>query len=282
MSDVEPGLGVGYPPPRHILRALGFEVEHRPDLTSTAHITVGPHLRDASGAVATGALTTLVDATGGGLAAGAAHPDWIATADLTLHLLGPVHASTVVAHGRVIRRGRTTVVLGVDLADEHGVGLGTATMSFAVLPHRDGNPVVEMATEPVRFAFTPVDDEPLAALADAIGITLDGTDAVAPMSPFVVNTLGAMQGGAVASLAAAAATAAADAEIGGPTVCVDLEVNYLALGKAGPIRAVPSVLRAEADWCLVAIEVRDEGNEDRLMTVVRAVAVVPTGSGASA
>jgi acyl-coenzyme A thioesterase PaaI-like protein len=100
------------------------------------------------------------------------------------------------------------------------------------------------------------------------------------MTPFVVNTLGAMQGGAVASIAAAAATAAADAELGRPTTCVDLEINYLTLGRIGPIRAVPRVLRSEPDWCLVAIEVRDHGNEDRLMTVVRAVAVAADGSGA--
>jgi uncharacterized protein (TIGR00369 family) len=276
MSEVEPVLGVTYPPARHILRALAYEVEHRPDLTSTAHMTVGPHLLDERGAIETGALATLVDATGGGLAAWAAHPDWIATADLTVHLLRPATAATVTAHGRVIRRGRTTIVLGVDLVDDHERDLGTATMSFAVLPRRDGNPVVEPATNPVRHAFVPVDDAPYPPLPAAIGIALDGPDAVAPMTPFVVNSLGAMQGGAVASLAAAAATAAADAVIGRPTVCLDLGINYLSLGKVGPIRAVPRVLRAEPTWCLVAIEVRDHGNDDRLMTVVRAVAAVAT------
>ena len=272
MSDAGPALGIEYPPARHILRALAYEVEHRPDHTSTARTTIGPHLLDADGAVTPGALATLVDATGGGLAAGAAHPGWIATADLTLHLLGPVHATTVVAHGRVIRRGRTTIVLGVDLADDRDRMLGTATMSFAVLPRRDGNPVVETPTEPVRFAFAPVDDAPYPPFGEAIGISSDDAAAEAPMTPFVVNTLGAMQGGAVATIAAASATAAADAALGRPTACLDLEINYLTLGRIGPIRAVPRVLRTEATWCLVAIEVRDHGNEDRLMTVVRAVA----------
>ena len=280
MNGIEPVLGVTYPPARHILRALAYEVEHRPDLTSTAQMSVGSHLLDEHGAIETGALATLVDATGGGLAAWAAHPDWIATADLTVHLLGPVQASVVTAHGRIIRRGRTTIVLGVDLTDDQRREVGTATMSFAVLPRRDGNPVVEPAHEPVRHAFMPVDDTPYPRLPDAIGIDVDGPDVVAPMSPFVVNTLGAMQGGAVASLAAAAATEAARTVIGRPTVCLDLEINYLSLGKVGPIRAVPRVLRAEAEWCVIAIEVRDQGNDDRLMTVVRAVAGAPAGSGA--
>jgi uncharacterized protein (TIGR00369 family) len=272
-------IGVTYPPAHHILRALHYEVEHRPDLTSTARMDVAPHLVGADGAVEPGALATLVDATGGGLAATAAHPDWIATADLTLHLLAPVHADAVTATGRVVRRGRTTVVLAVDLTDDHGIALGTATMSFAVLPRRDGNPVMPPIDEPVHHAFLPLDDEPIPLLPDAIGITVDGVDAVAPMTPFVVNTLGAMQGGAVSTLIARAATEAATDAIGAVTTCVDLEVTFLTLGRVGPIRAVPRLLRSEADWCSVAIEVRDEGNDHRLMTVARAVAVVPSPIG---
>jgi uncharacterized protein (TIGR00369 family) len=252
------------------------------DLTSTATMAIGPHLLEACGEVGTGALATLVDATGGGLAALAANPDWIATADLTMHLVGPVHARVVTAEGRVVRRGRTTIVLAVDLADGTGATLGTATMSFAVLPRRDSNPVMPPLDDPTRHAFVPLDDAPLDRLAAAIGITADAEGVTAPMTPFVVNTLGAMQGGAVATLIARAATETTTAALERPTVCTDLAVNYLALGKHGPIRAVPRVLRAGPDWRLVAVEVRDTGNEDRLMTVARAVAVAPVGSEATA
>ena len=69
MTDTGSTIGVTYPPARHLLRSLGYSVEHRPDLTSTATMTVGPHLLEACGEVGTGALATLVDATGGGLAA---------------------------------------------------------------------------------------------------------------------------------------------------------------------------------------------------------------------
>ena len=47
---------------------------------------VVPELCGDDGAVRAGALATLVDVIGGGLAATTAHPNWIATADLTLHL----------------------------------------------------------------------------------------------------------------------------------------------------------------------------------------------------
>ena len=54
-----------------------------------------------------------------GLAAAAAHPNWIATADLTLHTVaGAEPGATVEARGRTLRAGRTTVVLEVDLVDE--------------------------------------------------------------------------------------------------------------------------------------------------------------------
>ena len=272
MSDHPP-----YPPARHLLRSLHYEVEHRPDLTSTARMPVGPHLVGPHGGVEPGALATLVDATGGGLAALAAHPGWIATADLTLHLLGPVHATAVVAHGRVVRRGRTTVVLAVDLVDEADRPVGTATMSFAVLERRDGNPVMELPTEPVRHVFAPVGpDAAPTDLVDGIGLRVDdGTLAVvrAPMSPFVVNTLGAMQGGAVATLVAAAAALAGEHRLGAPCTCVDLELNYLALGRTGPIAASATTVRAGDGWVVAEVEVRDEGHDARTMTLARAVAV---------
>ena len=52
-----------------------------------------------------GILATLVDAIGGGLAAYAAAPGWIATADLDLQLFGTLTGlSAVDAIGRVLRR----------------------------------------------------------------------------------------------------------------------------------------------------------------------------------
>jgi len=279
MADGDATIGTTYPPPRHVLRALGYEVEHRPDLTSTARLTVGPHLLGAAGEVATGALATLVDATGGGLAALAARPDWIATAGLTLHLTGPVHASAVTAHGRVVRRGRTTVVLAVDLTADADRPVGTATMTFAILPRRDSNPVMPPLDAPLRHEFGPLDGAPHDDLAAAIGIEVDADSARAPVGPFVVNTLGAMQGGVVATLIARAATAAAEPRVAGPTVCVDLAIDYLALGRVGPVRATARVLRTEPDWAILEVEVQDEGAEGRRTAVARAVVVRTDGTG---
>ena len=93
-------------------------------------------------------------------------PDWIATADLTLHLVGGAPPGSVVeARALGLRAGRTTVVIEVglttDLDDGPARELGIATMSFSVLPRRDTNPDMTairgagpstMATERARLA----------------------------------------------------------------------------------------------------------------------------------
>ena len=83
---------------------------------SRAWLPVVPELCGDDGAVRAGALTTLVDVIGGGLAATTAQPNWIATADLTLHLTAAATDGVVEARARVLRAGRTTIVLEVGAA----------------------------------------------------------------------------------------------------------------------------------------------------------------------
>ena len=93
-------------------------VEHHEDGRASGRLPVVDAVLDDHGRVRAGVIATLVDAIGGGLAAYAAAPGWIATADLDLQLTGAstVDASTVDAFGRVLRAGRSTVVIAVDLA----------------------------------------------------------------------------------------------------------------------------------------------------------------------
>ncbi len=77
-----------YPPDNHLLRDLRFSFEHDDEHgRSRAWMPVVPELCTDLGHARAGALATLVDVIGGGLAATAAAPGWIATADLTLHLV---------------------------------------------------------------------------------------------------------------------------------------------------------------------------------------------------
>src|SRR4051812_20697236 len=138
-----------YPPDQHLLRDLRLSFAHdEVGVASRAWLPVVPEICTDAGFARAGALATLVDVIGGGLAAAAAHPNWIATADLTLHTVaGAASGATVEARGRTLRAGRTTVVLEVGLSDDTGRELGLATMSFSVLPRRDANPdILEVAT----------------------------------------------------------------------------------------------------------------------------------------
>ena len=133
-------MAASYPPDRHLLRDLRLHFERGDDSTSRAWMPVVPELCASDGSARAGALATLVDVIGGGLAATAAQPDWIATADLTLHIVGAATSGSVAANARVVHAGRTTVVIEVELRDDNDHEIGLATMSFARLTRRDTNP----------------------------------------------------------------------------------------------------------------------------------------------
>jgi uncharacterized protein (TIGR00369 family) len=278
---VDDATPAGYPPAQHLLRDLRLEVEHRPDGTSHAWMPADPALLDDGGTVRAGALATLVDVVGGGLAAHAARPDWIATADLTLHLVPGPPGDAVEARGRVLRRGRTTVVLEVGLAGAGGASLGLATMTFSVLARRDSNPVLETpADDAVRMSLSVDGSGFERPFVEALGVEAGdapGTLVLVP-SPYVRNSFGAVQGGVMATLVETSARDALRHACAAPVSSVDLQLTYVALGRTGPIRATAAVLAATPSFGTARVELLDEG-EGRLTTLGRVVAAV--GAGAS-
>ena len=109
-----------YPPDEHLLRDLRLSFDHSADgRTSRAWLPIVPELCTDRETARAGALATLVDVIGGGLAATAAQPHWIATADLTLHLVTAARPGSVVeARAEILRAGRTTLVMEVALGDD--------------------------------------------------------------------------------------------------------------------------------------------------------------------
>jgi uncharacterized protein (TIGR00369 family) len=268
-----------YPPAQHILRDLRLTVEHRPDGTSTAWMPVTPHVCHDSGAPRAGVLSILVDVVGGGLAAVAARPDWIATADLTLHLTPRPVAGEIEARGRVLRQGRTTVVVEVALRESAGNSLGLATMSFAVLPRRAENLSVDQVDRVSRLTMAGPDsglttafhERVTLAVLDAAGGTVE-----LPLSDYVANSLGAVQGGMMAAAAEAAAEEAVRAALGGgPVESVDLQITYLALARIGPVRTRTRLLGVDSEFGTAHVELVDTGADDRLTTLATVVAVRP-------
>lgn len=292
-----------YPPPVHVLRDLGIEMVRSAETGTVARLAVTPHLLGADGGVRAGVLAVLVDVVGGSTAVEALHPDRMATADLSLQLVQPAVGPYVEARASVVRRGRTTLVievdlansstpLGVELSDAGSVGsdtVGWAVLSFAVLERQDA-PADGGATD-AAAAGEPVARPPLGQhmfvggsldepILDALSITTDG-DAPGrvsmPVVEYVHNTLGAVQGGVMALVGEVAGTGSVGEALGlGQHVAaVDLHVTYLALGRRGPITTTTEDAWSDpgtgAGGALV--ELVDEGLAGRLNTVVSVVAV---------
>jgi acyl-coenzyme A thioesterase PaaI-like protein len=119
-----------------------------------------------------------------------------------------------------------------------------------------------------RPAFTAPIVEQLGCVERAPGVL------VAELTPYVANSAGLLQGGAVALLAEAAAQSAAsavdDVDAVGGTV-FDLDVRYLDALRTGPVETSVTRLGERANgerWWRV--ELRDVGREHRLGTVALA------------
>jgi len=91
----------------------------------------------------------------------------------------------------------------------------------------------------------------------------------------VRNSLGAVQGGMMATLAATAADRALAAAAGRPLRVVDLQITYLTLARVGPVVSRTTVLDATATAGTAHVELVDAGAGDRVATMVRARAVAP-------
>lgn len=235
-----------------------------------ASMPIVPEILSEQGAVCAGALATLVDIYCGGLALDVAHPNWLATLDLSLHLLRPLVKGNVVARGSVLRAGRQTVVLEVVLSDDAGTEAGMATMTYAILERRADTPQYARDFAPKRSELALPGSGLSGPFAEQIGIrVVDAASGRAElaMSDYVVNSLSALQGGAAATLVDVAGTALGRELLGTPVSTTDLEIHYLALGKLAPIRAHARVLRREARGAALRVEVRESGPDARLCYV---------------
>ncbi|UDY34130.1 PaaI family thioesterase [Dermatobacter hominis] len=264
-----------YPPERHVVRDLRFELEDTGPDAARAHLPIRPELcRD--GVLDPGPLLVVTDVLAGLLVGRVIAPDWMATAQLALHLVDPPGAddpalTDVVVDAAVRRAGRTTIVVEARLSATGSGGadraVGEAGLTFARLPRREGN--LDIGDTPVaygqRFSMALPDSGLDGPYRDEIGVRV-----VAPEQgvveldavPFVRNSFGAVNGGVVASIAAEAAVAVAGTVLDGAVRAVDLTASYLSQGKVGPLRTSASVRRVDGPVALVRVEVLDPGLPD--------------------
>jgi uncharacterized protein (TIGR00369 family) len=265
-----------YPPARHVLRDLRLWSEAGAE-PPCAGLPVAPALFGATGACSAGAVGVLVDAVAGGAALRAATGGWIATSDLRLHLLAPVRDGELVARAHARRAGRTSVVLEVEVQRADTL-VAHAAVAFSRLEAKGDYQQRPCAERLGRVAFGEVDRSFERPWAEALGARVVDASAGAvelPLAPYLLNSLGGLQGGVAVALLDFAAEAAAGAWLGRPAATQDLAVHFLAIGRAGPLRTRATRLRRSGDEVLVRIESRDAGADDRLCTVATATVGAP-------
>ena len=263
-----------YPPDRHLLRDLRLSFDDSGE-GSRAWLPVVPELCGDDGALRAGALATLVDVIGGGLAA----------SDCPTELdrdRGP-HAPP---HGRRDRRrGRSARARSCARAarrscsrsrcDAAEASIGVATMSFSVLPRRAENPDIA-ATRPAGPSTMALEASGLdAPLFDLVGIeTVDAGRGIVelPVREWAMNSMGALQGGVVGAVVEAAGEVALRHASGTPLVVTDLQITYLSFGRVGPLRTETQVLTCTPDHGVARVALFDTGAESRQMSVGRVVA----------
>jgi acyl-coenzyme A thioesterase PaaI-like protein len=202
----------------------------------------------------TSVLATWTDTLCGLLALGLVRPRVPLTLDLDIHLYGPAPSEGMLhGHSRMVKAGRSVVVVAVDLADDEGepVAIGTASFMMAPdpnlrFPDDEPHPVYESDEPPLRL---------LKPLAERAGCTIrEPGVAELPGSKDVRNGSGIVHGGFIALVAEEAALSGTP----GSTLA-SMALRYLQPVRVGPAVAVATVARG-----LGRVEVYDEGNANRL------------------
>lgn len=279
---------MSYPPDEHLLRDLPFQMEQVDELRARAHLVLGPRTM-LDGAPDPGPIMTAVDVLAGSLVGRVVAPDWMATADLSLHLGSglPVEGE-LVADAAVIRDGRTTVVLDARLraGAPDGPTVGEVVLTFVRLPRREGN--LDLSHFPVergaRTGFVAAGPGRSGPFAGVLGLTVLDPAAGGchlEVDDYVRNSFGAVNGGVVATLAQRSGQVLAAHLLAGPVRTTDVEVHYLSQGRSGPLVARAEPIRAGSAEMLARVEVHDAGRPaDRgpspvVVAHVRSAAVTP-------
>jgi acyl-coenzyme A thioesterase PaaI-like protein len=257
---------------------LGIEGEWRDGALQDLRLEPYPEIVH-NGVVRISVLALVADMMGGWVADRNSHHDWVFTTDLSVRApIRPV-PSAIVASGRGLRVGKGTIATDVHMHDEDGGLVAYSQAGFVRMSRRYGDdpkPDFESAAErwsnnrPLRIT------EPLEL---AVGIEIEDAatgSVVVALRDELRNPAGAMQGAMVALVGEVAAEAMAEHHLGAPQVVTDLDVRYLAMGRIGPVRAQAWFVGRPVDGA-IHVELRDEGNDNRLMTAVLArTAPAPT------
>lgn len=267
-----------YPPPDHMLRDLSIEVITTGTDRARIQAPVAPETCSENGFMYVGLLATLVDVLGGVIAIPAVSPDWISTSNLSIHTTRHVTPGRVLAEGTVLRSGRTSIVIGVEIRAER-IGLrnkmtpaGVAMITYSRLSgNKNGLQLKTRGNPHESERFLMKGTGLHLPFMDKAGIRI--LDRAAgrlrlKMHDYVRNSLGSLQGGMTAFLADLAGQYVASEGRECPAQTRDLVIHYMAPGIEGPFRTEADVLRMDRHAALTRIHVLDEGVDQRLMAIV--------------
>ncbi len=119
-----------------IARTFGMTLSFDDERRAIVDLPYNPGLDHGLDGVHGGVYMTLLD-TAAWFTSAAAHDDsiWVATSDLTVHLLKPVYETSLRAVGTLLQTGRRQDVAEARLYDGDERLVGHAVGTFVVLPH---------------------------------------------------------------------------------------------------------------------------------------------------
>jgi uncharacterized protein (TIGR00369 family) len=119
----------------HLFASLGMTDVDVDGIDLAIEMPVTPRLANSRGGLQGGVIATLIDVVAGRLAMNGADVGYSsATNDMSVHFLAPIVEGPARAEGKVLRRGRRSVVVHVDVRDLATKRLAAvSTISFTVL-----------------------------------------------------------------------------------------------------------------------------------------------------
>ncbi len=119
-----------------IARTFGMRLSYNREGQAIVDLPYNAGLDHALGGVHGGVYATMLDTAGWFTAAAAHEVDcWLATAEMSMHLLLPAERTALRAEGRLIKTGKRQDVAEMSLYDAEGRLVAHATATFIILPN---------------------------------------------------------------------------------------------------------------------------------------------------
>lgn len=230
---------------------------------------IDAHVRGAGGGMRIGSLLTSVDSLGGMMCGLAALPQWIVTSNMMVTVAETRHVGPLRLDGRVLRKGKNSVVAVMDVYDE-GAGdrvCASVQMTFAILDPGDMD--LEFV-RPFVLPMPPAQPDPPTPEEFFRIEPGEGTTTRLQVSDELRNPWGILHGGAVAMLADVAACRAAAFATGRSIdhlAGADTVLHYLRPTKVGPAEARCEVYGHAPGRTLVRVAIHDVGADDRMVAL---------------